>query len=853
MALIPDRTLETVTASDIPGAETAPVDTVREIRRSPTTLIARLGAIRVTISADLEEAECTACPTIPCPHYSAALLAWVKKRVPVREPKRLGLVDRLLSSPGWKNADHFASDYFKGAAGEVDVKNDGSLEIRLSAGKRSAKFELPVDDAPSFLWNLPKNIVRTEKAKGIRVSRKSIAPELRAEYDDRRRIVLRPVWGAGVKSDTEARWHFDGTTYQALDTVPRDLKSYFKGERVIEEDDIPQFIESEFRTLITQPSFKPTKEVEETKVAGPPKLSALRVKDETGDWLELDPVYMADDVKLAMSEILAVQGKKRFLRKGNTFIPADQVKPYTGPTRMRRVEFILKKPDIAIEGDLPDFDPHKTDPPPKGFNASLRSYQQTGYDWMRYLRRAGLHGVLADDMGLGKTHQTMAFLLSTYDDGAKRPSLIVAPTSVLDSWMQKIKDFAPSLRPYRYYGSERRPEILRLPGQRAIVTTYTVLARDIDYLSSMEWETVVLDEAQYIKTSSTQYAQAAKRLSARTRMALTGTPIENRLDELWSIFQFVLPGLLGSQQSFRERFEIPIVRNNDAAAKKALKQLIAPFKLRRVKSEVLQDLPPKVEDMRMCELSAHQQALYRALVDRDGARLAEDLRDAGKKIDYISVFAALSKLKRICDHPALVVNGPRSMDLHSGKFDVFKELIQEALDSGQKIVVFTQYLEMMDIIEDYLRHLRVDFAEIRGDSRERAESIKRFNENENCKVFVCSLMAGGVGIDLTSASVVIHYDRWWNAAREDQATDRVHRWGQRRGVQVFKLITRGTLEEKVDKMISAKGDLMNSIIDVDAGSFKRFDRDELIDLLTGARAAALSSPVPANADRGTEE
>jgi SNF2 family DNA or RNA helicase len=216
-------------------------------------------------------------------------------------------------------------------------------------------------------------------------------------------------------------------------------------------------------------------------------------------------------------------------------------------------------------------------------------------------------------------------------------------------------------------------------------------------------------------------------------------------------------------------------------------------------------------------------------------------RSSGKKVDYISVFAALSKLKRICDHPALVVKGPRTMDLHSGKFEVFKELIQEALDSGQKIVVFTQYLEMMNIIEDYLRHLRVDFSEIRGDSRERAESIKRFNENPNCKVFVCSLMAGGVGIDLTSASVVIHYDRWWNAAREDQATDRVHRWGQTRGVQVFKLLTRGTLEEKIDKMIAAKGDLMNSIVDVDAGTFTRFGRDELIDLLTGARQAALAS------------
>jgi SNF2 family DNA or RNA helicase len=406
--------------------------------------------------------------------------------------------------------------------------------------------------------------------------------------------------------------------------------------------------------------------------------------------------------------------------------------------------------------------------------------------------------------------------------------------------MEKIREFAPALRPYRYYGPDRKPEALRLSGQRAIVTTYTVLARDIDLLAAMDWECVILDEAQYIKTPATQYAQAARRLSARTRLALTGTPIENRLHEIWSIFQYLLPGHLGSAQGFRERFEIPIVRNNDSVAREKLKKLIGPFKLRRLKSEVLQDLPPKVEDVRMCDLSVHQAALYRALVEQDGERLADELRDGGKTIDYISVFSALSKLKRICDHPALVVNGPRAADLSSGKFDVFKELLQEALDSGQKVVVFTQYLQMMEIIEDHLRAIRVDFSEIRGDTRERGEAIRRFNEREECRVFVCSLMAGGVGIDLTSASVVIHYDRWWNAAREDQATDRVHRWGQRRGVQVFKLITRGTLEEKIDKMIVAKGELMNSIVDVDVGSFRRFDRDELIDLLTGARQEALA-------------
>ncbi len=841
MAFIPGKTLDTLAVRDIAGAEAAPVDDVREIRRTPTLLIARLGSVRVTVSADFEEATCTACAGTPCPHVTAALVAWARKRLPVTQPRRLELVDRLLSAPGWKSADDFISDFLRGAQGEVDVQADGSLEVRVRAHGRSAVIRIPVDEAPAFLWNLPRGIVKGEKARTARVSRKTLAPELRAEYDEKGRIVIRPSWGEGIAPQADARWHFDGTSYRALDTVPRDLKGYFKGERVVEEDDIPLFIEGEFRRLCRMPSFRPSKDVAETKVAPAPRLSALRIKADTGDWLELDPVYQADDLKLAMSEILAVQGRKKYIRKGNTWIPAEPAKAYSGPTRVKRWDFMLQRPDLPIENDLPTFDANHHDPLPKGLCTTLRAYQETGYQWMRYLHRAGLHGVLADDMGLGKTHQSMAYLLSTYEEGAKRPSLIVAPTSVLDSWIQKIRDFAPSLRPYRFYGPDRKPEALRLPGQRAIVTTYTVLARDIDWLASMEWETVILDEAQYIKTAATQYARAAKRISARTRIALTGTPIENRLDELWSIFQFILPGYLGSAEHFRARYEIPIVRGQDHFAKEKLKRLIAPFKLRRVKSEVLQDLPPKVEDVRMCELSPHQQALYRTLVDRDAERLADDLRDASKKIDYISVFAALSKLKRVCDHPALLVQGPRSGDLASGKFEVFKELLDEALAGGQKVVVFTQYLQMMDLIERHLRENRIGYAEIRGDSRERAEAIRAFNSKDDCKVFVCSLMAGGVGIDLTSASVVIHYDRWWNAAREDQATDRVHRWGQRRGVQVFKLVTRGTLEEKIDKMIAAKGELMNSIVDVDAGTFRRFGRDELIELLTGAREEAIAA------------
>jgi superfamily II DNA or RNA helicase len=834
MAFIADRTLDTVTLPDIPGSLTAPVEDVRTLRRSPTALLGYLRNAKVSISADLNDVTCTACPQIPCPHAAAALIAWVKKRVPVTTPKRLGLVDRLLQGPGWKSADDFASDFLRGAQGEATLLPDGSLEVTLQSGGRKARITVPVDDAPGFLWNLPKGLAKSPLLKEARVSRKPLEPELRAEYDEKKRLVLRPVWGDGIAPPEGARWHFDGTTYHALSTVPRDLRSYFRGERLIEEDDIPRFIESELRALRAHPAFRPSREVRESRVTGPPTLSALRVKSGAGDWLELDPVYTAGEERVAMSEILAVQGKKRFIRKGNTWIPAESVPRYPGPTRMRRAEFVLKRPKIAVEGDLPEFDPHRSDPPPRGLLSRLRPYQQSGYDWMRYLRRAGLHGCLADDMGLGKTHQTMAFLLSLYEEGARRPSLVVAPTSVLDSWIQKMREFAPALRPYRYYGPDRKPEVLRLPGQRVVVTTYTVLFRDIEALAALDWECAVLDEAQYIKSARTAFARAAKLLRAGTRLALTGTPVENRLDELRSIFDFILPGYLGSEELFRERFEIPIARESDPGATAELKEMIAPFKLRRVKSEVLEDLPPKVEDVRMCELSPHQSALYRALVQRDGRALADDLRDRSKRVDYISVFATLGKLKRICDHPALLVSGPRATDLSSGKFEVFQEILDEALASGQKVVVFTQYLQMMDIIEAHLRSIRVPFAELRGDTRDRASAMRLFNSDPSCRVFVASLMACGVGIDLTSASVVIHYDRWWNAAREDQATDRVHRIGQRRGVQVFKLVTRGTLEERIDRMIASKGELMNSVVEVDAGSFRRFERDELIELLTGA-------------------
>ncbi|MBI4563733.1 MAG: DEAD/DEAH box helicase, partial [Planctomycetes bacterium] len=774
---------------------------------------------------------------------------------------RTSWLDRALAAPPWRSTAEFSARYFRGAARPkaiVDLEENGpALLLTLRSQDLGARFRIPPADAAAFLAHLPGDWEKTERVRALRVSREPLRPELRAEYDDQERLRLGPVYvGGGLEVSLEelergragARWYFDGTTYHPVGTVPAGFREYFGGRRSLtrEGDAIPEFLQTERPALSRFVAFRPGRAVRESRVETAPKIRGVRVESGAGDWLAFDPVYEAGDHRVALREILALQRPKGFIRRGTSWIPVDAGaarRQWGRPLEMRRMEYACARADFgatlevmpdagvrAFERALERLDRPEPSSLPKSLLAELRPYQKAGYDWLRSLRAAGLHGVLADDMGLGKTHQTMAFLLSFYEEGAKAPSLIVCPTSVLDSWIEKMRRFAPVLRPYRYHGA-RKPEVLSLPGLRAVATTYAVLVRDVDALSAIEWECVVLDEAQCIKTAGTQVAEAARALRARTRLALTGTPIENRLDELWSIFEFLQPGYLGSAESFRRRFEIPVVREGDAFALERLRKRIHPFKLRRVKRDVLGDLPSKVEDIRWCGMTPPQAALYRSVLDREHSRL-EELRDRGKAVDYVGVFATLSTLKRICDHPALVLEGERTRDLTSGKFEAFKELMDEALRSGQKAVVFTQYLEMMDLIEAWLRENRIRFADLRGLTRDRAAAIREFNEERDCRVFVCSLLAGGVGIDLTAASVVIHYDRWWNAAKEDQATDRVHRIGQSRGVQVFKLVTRGTHEEKIDSMIEAKGGLMNSVVQVDPAAFKRLTREDLEELLT---------------------
>jgi superfamily II DNA or RNA helicase len=470
--------------------------------------------------------------------------------------------------------------------------------------------------------------------------------------------------------------------------------------------------------------------------------------------------------------------------------------------------------------------------PPAGLASELRPYQALGVDWLRFLYENRLGGLLCDDMGLGKTHQAMALMLALREElDVADPFLVVCPTSVISHWRDKVRDHAPGLKAAVHHGPDRDLAAALAAGD-VVVTSYGILRRDVDALRRQSFALAVFDEIQHLKNRDTVGFQAAQALAAEVRLGLTGTPIENSLAELKALFDLVLPGYLGGDEAFARRYVAP--PEGGAPRLAELRRVISPFVLRRLKASVLDELPEKIEDLRTCALSDDQVRLYREALATRGEELAAEIAAGGDRpLPYIHVFALLNLLKRICDHPALALGRlDQAADYASGKWDLYRELLQECLDSGQKVVVFTQYLGMIELMRRHLGELGVEHAVLTGASLRRGEIVARFNADPDCRVFLGSLKAGGTGIDLVGGSVVIHYDRWWNAAREDQATDRVHRIGQRRAVQVFKLLTEGTLEEKIAAIIERKRELMEGVVEEDDPRLaKIFTREELLALL----------------------
>ncbi len=469
---------------------------------------------------------------------------------------------------------------------------------------------------------------------------------------------------------------------------------------------------------------------------------------------------------------------------------------------------------------------------PKSVQAELRGYQKQGFHWLWFLYSYGLNGILADDMGLGKTLQTLVLLQHARDQDGQMPSLVVCPSSIVFNWVNETHRFTPELKVVNLTGADRHKAYKQIQDADVVVTSYALLRRDIRALENYKFRYVVLDESQNIKNFEAQTTQASKRLQSLHRLALSGTPVENRLTELWSVFDFLMPGFLYDIDDFKYRYVFPIEERANRDAERRLKKQVFPFILRRLKQDVAKDLPPKVEAIKYCNLTDKQQDLYLDWLDKTRDQVFGQIAEKGG-VDKAStsIFAALLRLRQICCHPDLM--GELNENVHeSGKFDALKDMIEEIISEGGRILLYSQFVEMLKLVRKWLEVKGIKYEYLTGETRDRESAVYRFNNDESIPIFLISLKAGGTGLNLTGADYVIHYDPWWNPAAEDQATDRAHRIGQTKTVFVYRLITKGTVEEKIMKLKDRKRDLVDSIIAADRSVGKMLSFEDLKDILS---------------------
>jgi hypothetical protein len=605
-------------------------------------------------------------------------------------------------------------------------------------------------------------------------------------------------------------------------------------------------VEYDWRLAVGDPSFGApgpgSAQAVELSEADLRRLAALKVPlvCVRGQWVELRPDKIEQAINLWEKQVNAAAGTTEA-----SLLPTGEALSLA-----LRGEAVDGLPILAVDAEgwvaelLGRRDGHASGPThasplaaPPGFVGQLRPYQERGVGWLTFLAECGLGACLADDMGLGKTIQYIAYLLHRRHRAARLagPSLLLCPTSVVGNWRHELERFAPELRLLVHHGGARRTGAdfaLEAQKRDLVISSYALVHRDRDTLASVSWDGVVLDEAQNVKNPATLQARAVRSLRARYRFALTGTPIENRLSELWSIVDFLNPGYLGTQHRFRQRFIMPIERWQDQERADQLRRLVQPLLLRRVKTDpsIIRDLPDKLEMKVFCTLTAEQARLYRAVVSDMLARIggSDGMQRRGL------VLATLTRLKQVCNHPAHLLADGSALGGRSGKLDRLQEMLEEVLSEGDRALVFTQFAEFGARLREHLQdHLGQEVLFLHGGvpAEQRDVLVERFQSASGGPIFVLSLRAGGVGLNLTGASHVFHFDRWWNPAVEDQATDRAFRIGQRRNVQVHKFICSGTLEEKIDALIEGKKALAEQVIGTGEGWLTELSTAELRDLL----------------------
>ena len=524
------------------------------------------------------------------------------------------------------------------------------------------------------------------------------------------------------------------------------------------------------------------------------------------------------------------------LEKGNIKIPVNRtlylnelLKKLKGTEINKNKEYkeivnVLDK--NAIDGDIEL---------PKAINAQLRTYQKTGVKWLKTLDIYKFGGILADDMGLGKTIQMITLLEDVKENEKNKTSIVVSPSSLSFNWKNEIEKFAPNLKVcvIRGTANERKELIGNIENYDLVITSYDLLKRDIEEYQQKNYmfRFVIADEAQYLKNNNTQNAKAIKKLNAITRFALTGTPIENSLAELWSIFDFIMPGYLFSYKKFKEVFEYPIIKDANEQAMEQLKMLIEPFVLRRTKKEVLTELPEKSVTVLYNEMEEEQRKIYLSYLLQAKQELQLEINDSGFEKSQIKILAALTRLRQICCHPGLFLN---DYNQECSKLEQCIEIIEDGISAGHKILLFSSYTSMFSIIEERLKEKNIEYFKLVGATKvdERLDLVDEFNQNDDVKVFLISLKAGGTGLNLIGADMVIHYDPWWNLSAENQATDRAYRIGQKNNVQVYKLITKDSIEEKIFELQQKKAELTENVLNTQTTFVNKLTKDEIMKLFS---------------------
>jgi len=722
-----------------------------------------------------------------------------------------------------------------------------------------------------------KNVDENDASKELIISDKPLKPTIKIDYKPGKTLSIEAGYSTEEGKNLIPADHIKKTktgNFTRIKNLFVPLEEV--GEKVtklldqnitqVKYKDIPEFILRDLVSIKEESNAVLTDLAQQIRVFMKPLRPKVKVDKGESGWLNFQVDYEIAGKVISHQKLRSIQAEKYFALDDYTFVDFDQktfsdtdnylnnlnaeiIKGDLGyripATKFTSLEdFItdlggkqeLSKAYQEFISQLKDFDADETFQLGEKFESRLinsgftiRPYQRSGIHWLTWLRENHLHGVLADDMGLGKTIQSLAALRLAYEaSGSKKHSLVIAPKSVLYHWQRELQRCYPVRRSYIYHGSNRRKTVLKSSIPYVIITTYSTASRDIELLSEIPFYYLILDEATKIKNPAAVRTQAIKALNATHRVALSGTPVENRPAELWSLFDFLMKGHLGKHGTFVRVFEDQILAG-DSKSVDRLGKKISPFLLRRNKGEVEKDLPEKLEVKEWCDLTTEQKQLYNELQKKTKA-VYSSLKK-GEYVNYTkSILPVLTWLKQICDHPAVYTKETKPISGRSNKFDWIMDKIDEILMEGEKVVVFSHFLDMLSLLEIKLKEKHHRYIRIDGSTNQRQQLIDDFNQG-NAKVALLSLMAAGHGINMTAANHVIHADRWWNPAIEDQATDRVHRIGQKRTVFVYNILVENTLEERIDRLLEKKRDMSDQIIESARRTERNWTKAELIELL----------------------